>query len=94
MPPSRRQKRVETLDRAFRSLLRDKRRERGWSQGELGHRAGYVQSFISNIETGKQTPSTTVLFDLLDTLEVMPNTFMDQVVSRAKHKLPRKPAHA
>lgn len=94
MPRSRRQRRVETLDRAFRSLLREKRLEKGWSQGELGYRAGYVQSFISNIETGKQTPSTKVLFDLLDTLGVMPNAFMDVIVIRAKHKLPGKPARS
>jgi transcriptional regulator with XRE-family HTH domain len=92
MAPSKRERRVETLNKAFRSVLRELRRERGWSHGDLGDRAGYVQSFISNIETGKQTPSTTVLFDLLDTLEVLPTTFMDLVVTKAKRKLPNQPS--
>lgn len=92
MALSNRDKRVETLNRAFRSVLRELRSEKGWSQTDFGDRAGYVQSFISNIETGKQTPSTTVLFDLLDTLEILPTTFMDLVVKKAKHKLPKKPS--
>ncbi|MBX6365999.1 MAG: helix-turn-helix transcriptional regulator, partial [Gemmatimonadetes bacterium] len=38
--------------------LRERRRERGWSQGELAARAGLSRAAISAIETRRVVPST------------------------------------
>jgi transcriptional regulator with XRE-family HTH domain len=41
--------------------IRDERLARGWTQGELGQRAGYTQKAISKIELGRQRGVTKVV---------------------------------
>lgn len=53
------------LPAAMRRSLIDARRERGWSQAELGRRAGLPQMHISGIETGKVSPRFDTLLDLV-----------------------------
>jgi transcriptional regulator with XRE-family HTH domain len=45
------------------------RRERGWSQEELGKRLGLPQMHISGIETGKIVPRFDTLLDLVRGLD-------------------------
>ncbi|MGA2741074.1 MAG: helix-turn-helix transcriptional regulator [Bryobacteraceae bacterium] len=45
------------------------RRHRGWSQAELGRRAGLPQMHISKIETGKIAPRFDTLLDLVRVLD-------------------------
>lgn len=45
------------------------RRERGWSQAELGRRVGLPQVHISGIETGKVAPRCDTLLDLVRVLD-------------------------
>lgn len=42
------------------------REKRGWSQGELGRRAGTTQAQISKYETGMATPTVRVLRRIAD----------------------------
>lgn len=48
--------------------LRDMRVFRGWTQSDLGLRAGCVQSEISDIESGRHNPSTLTLLNIVRAL--------------------------
>jgi transcriptional regulator with XRE-family HTH domain len=50
--------------------VRELRKERGWSQGDLGSRIGTDAGRISRYEAGKITPSLEALVRLADVLEV------------------------
>ncbi|HEX9641742.1 MAG TPA: helix-turn-helix transcriptional regulator [Candidatus Krumholzibacteria bacterium] len=57
--------RLDRLPETMRHRLKEARLERGWSQLELGRRAGLPQMHISGIETGKITPRYDTLLDLV-----------------------------
>ena len=46
------------------------RRQRGWSQEELAHRAGLHRTYISGVERGVRNPTLTVLEKIALALEV------------------------
>lgn len=48
----------------MRNRVRDLRAERGWSQAELGVRAGVSRQAIIAIETGRFDPSLPLAFTL------------------------------
>jgi transcriptional regulator with XRE-family HTH domain len=92
MPPSKRQPKPETFDQAFRSVLRDLRIKKGWTQSQLAANAGYGQNYVSNIETGKQDPRFSVVFNLVQTLGTRPDLYMKAVVKRTQPKPAEKRA--
>lgn len=57
------------LPEAIRRDLVEARRQRGWSQAELGQRVGLPQMHISAIETGKVVPRFDTLLELVRTLD-------------------------
>lgn len=61
--------RLDRLPEALRRELRDTRLKHGWSQLELGRRAGLPQTHISAIETGKTVPRFDTLLDLVRVLD-------------------------
>jgi transcriptional regulator with XRE-family HTH domain len=61
--------RLKKLPEAMRQELIAARRQRGWSQAELGQRTGLPQMHISGIETGKIAPRFDTLLDLVRVLE-------------------------
>jgi transcriptional regulator with XRE-family HTH domain len=61
-------RRLKRLPDALRKELVDARHKRGWSQAELGRRAGLPQMHISGIETGKIVPRFDTLLDLVRVL--------------------------
>ena len=61
--------RLKRLPENIRREIRDARRERGWSQLELGRRAGLAQRHVSGIETGKIAPRYDTLIDILRVLD-------------------------
>jgi transcriptional regulator with XRE-family HTH domain len=91
MPNSKRTRHAETLDQAFRAVLKDLREAKGWTQADLAAISGYRQSFISNIETGRQTPRINVVFNLLEALEKRPDLYMRTVWMRVDSKPSRAP---
>jgi transcriptional regulator with XRE-family HTH domain len=61
--------RTKALPAAMREILMDVRRQRGWSQAELGQRVGLPQMHISAIETGKVVPRFDTLLELVRVLD-------------------------
>lgn len=61
--------RLDRLPAQLRQELRKARRERGWSQLELGRRIGIPQGHVSGIETGKVVPRFDTLLDLVRVLD-------------------------
>ena len=61
--------RMNRLPENIRREIRNARRERGWSQLELGRRAGFTQRHVSGIETGRIVPRYDTLIDLLRVLD-------------------------
>lgn len=61
--------RLEKLPETLRRELKQARLKRGWSQLELGRRAGLPQVHISAIETGKTVPRYDTLLDLVRVLD-------------------------
>lgn len=49
--------------------LQNLRRERGFTQEELAHRANIHQTYLSGVEGGKRNPSIMVLSRIADALE-------------------------
>lgn len=62
--------RLKRLPEDVRRLIRDTRRERRWSQLELGRRAGLAQRHISAIETGRIVPRYDTLLDVVRVLDL------------------------
>ena len=61
--------RMNRLPENIRREIRNARRDRGWSQIELGRRAGLTQRHVSGIETGRIVPRYDTLIDLLRMLD-------------------------
>lgn len=60
---------MNRLPENIRREIRSARRDRGWSQLELGRRAGFTQRHVSGIETGRIVPRYDTLIDLLRVLD-------------------------
>jgi transcriptional regulator with XRE-family HTH domain len=61
--------RLGGLPNDVRLNLKESRRKRGWSQTELGKRAGLPQMHVSGIESGKIVPRFDTLLDLARVLD-------------------------
>jgi transcriptional regulator with XRE-family HTH domain len=62
-----------SLEMSFGRVLQQLRRERGFSQEELGFRSGYHRTYISLLERGLKSPSLRTIFQLAEALEVGPS---------------------
>ena len=60
----------EGVAMALGERIREVRKERGWSQADLGKRIGTDSQYVSRYETGRITPSVDALIRLADVLEV------------------------
>jgi len=58
-------KRLDRLPESISRTLKSARQRHGWSQAELGKRAGLPQAHISGIETGRIVPRFDTLLDLV-----------------------------
>ncbi len=54
----------------FGAAIRAARNARGWTQAELGRRAGLVTHHVSKIETGDTDPKLSTVLALLAALEL------------------------
>jgi len=54
----------------YRSAIRNKREQLGWSQYKLAKVVGITQSFMNEIESGKKSPSIEVFFRICQALAI------------------------
>lgn len=54
----------------YRSMIREKRVEKGISQGKLAELVQVSQPFIAEIESGRKNPSLDVLMRICGVLEI------------------------
>ena len=60
---------MDSLPEDLRKKIRDVRIGKGWSQLELGQKAGLAQKHVSGIETGKIVPRFDTLLDVMRVLD-------------------------
>lgn len=61
---------IEAVLAAMRRRIRERRTTLGWTQRELGSRAGCWQTYVGQIERGRKTPPLPTLLALAQALEV------------------------
>jgi transcriptional regulator with XRE-family HTH domain len=75
--------RLKRLPEDITKVLKQSRVAMGWSQAELGRRAGLPQTHVSGIETGRIVPRFDTLLELLrllgHDLVVVPRAFVPSV---------------
>jgi HTH-type transcriptional regulator / antitoxin HipB len=90
--------RTKALPVAMRQVLMKARRQRGWSQVELGQRVGLPQMHISAIETGKVVPRFDTLLELVRVLDhdllLVPRDLVPVVQSLMKERYVHGPDEA
>ena len=67
---------------AFATELRVRRQELNWSQEQLSVRAEIDRAYISRLESGKKTPSLSVLYTLAGALDLSFSEFAGRVDQR------------
>ena len=55
----------------YRVILKRKREKLGLSQHQLSKQLGITQTFLSEIERGRKSPSLEVFFQLCDALDIL-----------------------
>ena len=50
----------------MKNKVKELRRKRGWTQGELGEKLGISRQSVHSIETGKYDPSLPLAFRIAD----------------------------
>ena len=54
----------------YRTVIRERRKEKGLSQGKLAEMVQVSQPFIAEIESGRKKPSVDVLLRICEVLEI------------------------
>ena len=57
--------------------VRERRKDLGWTQAQLGDRVGVSRQTINAIEAGRHDPSLTLAFDLADALQQRIDTLFE-----------------
>ncbi len=88
--------RLGSLPETMRRELKAARKKRGWTQSELGRRAGLPQAHVSGIETGKIVPRFDTLLDFVRVLGldlVLVKRELVPVVTALVRETPNFPEH-
>ena len=68
-----------TLAMAFGQVLRETRKDRGYSQEALALSCGLDRTFISLLERGLRQPTLSSIFSIAAALETQPSTMLEKV---------------
>lgn len=74
------------LAEAFGAVLREIRKERGFSQEDLGFESGYHRTYVSLLERGLKSPSLQTIFKLAQVLGIRPSELLARVERTTLHK--------
>ena len=64
---------INTLEQSFGIILREKRKDQGFSQEALALEAGIDRNFVSLLERGLNQPSLSTVFKLANALNLKPS---------------------
>lgn len=67
------------ISKAFAKVLRELRKEKGFSQEGLGFESGLHRTYVSQIERAEKQPTINTLFKLAAALECEPHTLIQRV---------------
>ena len=67
---------TENVREAFGKVLRQKRKERGWSQEELAGQAGIAMRYVSLLECNKRQPTISTMYVICEALNMTMSDFM------------------
>jgi transcriptional regulator with XRE-family HTH domain len=68
-----------SIEELFGIALQDFRKEKGFSQEDLGFASGYHRAYISLLERGKKSPSLKTIYQLSEALHIVPSRFMERL---------------
>ena len=71
-------------EQAFGEVLRELRTERGLSQEAFAELCRISRPHVSRLETGKNSPSLSMLFQICRSLGVSPEVLVKQIRERAE----------
>jgi len=74
------------MDKAFGSLLKQYRRNHGYTQADMSEKLGISEKYVSRIETGIGGISKETLSKYVNLLGISPNTFYKDFVTHPKVK--------
>jgi transcriptional regulator with XRE-family HTH domain len=77
---------TNTLEQSFGLILREKRKEQGFSQEALALEAGVDRNFVSLLERGVNQPSLSTVFKLADALNLKPSDLVMDLENRMMQK--------
>ena len=77
---------VRPQEECFAVRLRERRKEKRWSQGGLSDRTGILGTSISHFETGRRMPGLTNLLGLADALDTSVDYLMGRTDNPAVHR--------
>jgi putative transcriptional regulator len=65
-----------------KNKVKELRRKRGWTQGELGEKLGISRQSVHSIETGKYDPSLPLAFRIADVFGASLDKIFDKTDAR------------
>ena len=66
----------------MKNKVKELRKKRGWTQGELGERLGISRQSVHSIETGKYDPSLPLAFRIADIFGTSLDKIFDKTDAR------------
>lgn len=69
---------------AFGEVLREMRKQKGYSQEHLAHESGIERNYISLLELGKNNATIKIIFKLAEGLEIEVSTLMELVQEKIR----------
>lgn len=77
----------DVLHKAIGTELKNIRKKKGYNQSNLAEKIGLERTSITNIETGRQKATVTVLYKICDLLDIEISDLLPKLNEVATHKV-------